>query len=242
MIKIVTGKLGSGKTLYCVSEIIELLAGGVTVCTNIDLQPDLIRVHLLVYHGVRMRPEQIIRIDINADPDWHQKIPFGSRAAPVAVYLDEIHLWFNARDWQITDKLRRGLLSFLSQSRKVGVDVTFISQDKENVEKQFRALAEYEYFIFPMSHLVAGFLGKLPVSGFIAVIRDIETGTAVDRKIRTYSSRLFGLYKTESLLDTMMNELSAKAEKRKRFKLERVGAFERFITWLKLLTTKKPCE
>jgi hypothetical protein len=231
MIKVVTGKLGAGKTLYCVSEIMELLRSGRVVCSNILLDEAHIARVLAQTYGLRMRPKQLRFLDVEATPDWHKEIPFGSRAEPVAVYLDEIHLFFNARDWAETDKSRRGLLSFLTQSRKAGVDVTFIAQEITTVEKQFRALAEYEYYIQPLSHVALGWLGSLPINGFLVIVKDAYNGTFQKRLWRTYKKAFFGCYDTCAMLDSRMRDLTAAAEKVSSPPLACVGRWERFKLW-----------
>ncbi len=61
----------------------------------------------------------------------------------VAYYIDELHLHFNAREWQKTGK---AAIYYLSQHRKANNDVIWITQSIENVDKQFRSLTQdYTY-------------------------------------------------------------------------------------------------
>jgi len=53
--------------------------------------------------------------------------------------IDEIHLFFNSREWMNTGK---GCLFYLSQHRKLGDDVIAVTQSIGNVDKQFRSLAQ----------------------------------------------------------------------------------------------------
>jgi len=53
--------------------------------------------------------------------------------------IDEIHLFFNSREWMNTGK---GCLFYLSQHRKLGDDVVAVTQSIGNVDKQFRSLAQ----------------------------------------------------------------------------------------------------
>src|SRR5688572_28079824 len=118
MIQIVTGKLGAGKTLYCVMLMFDALVKGRTVATNIAVVFEELAALALRLHGVRLRPEQVVTVNPEKDPNWHKVIPWGVAGHPVEVFLDEIHLFFNARDWQKTHADARSLLSFLTQSRK----------------------------------------------------------------------------------------------------------------------------
>jgi len=57
----------------------------------------------------------------------------------VLFVIDELHLFFNAREWMNTGK---GCLFYLSQHRKLGDDVVCITQSIGNVDKQFRSVAQ----------------------------------------------------------------------------------------------------
>jgi|SRR5579884_667601 len=57
----------------------------------------------------------------------------------VCYILDELHLFFNAREWAKTGK---AAIYYLSQHRKAGDDVIWITQHIENVDKQFRSLTQ----------------------------------------------------------------------------------------------------
>jgi hypothetical protein len=57
----------------------------------------------------------------------------------VLYMLDELHLFFNAREWAKTGK---GALYYLSQHRKCGDDVIWVTQFIENVDKQFRSVTQ----------------------------------------------------------------------------------------------------
>lgn len=58
------------------------------------------------------------------------------------VLFDEASMPFNSRDWNAPD--RRDWIKFLSQHRKFGYDFIMITQDANMLDKQIRALAEYE--------------------------------------------------------------------------------------------------
>jgi hypothetical protein len=61
----------------------------------------------------------------------------------VVYVIDEVHEYFNAREWAETG---RSALSYLSQHRKLGDDVVCITQSIQNVDKQFRSVAqEFQY-------------------------------------------------------------------------------------------------
>lgn len=57
--------------------------------------------------------------------------------------FDEASLIFNARDWA-SDKDRKEWLKFFAQHRKFGYEIIFICQDDRQLDRQIRALVEYE--------------------------------------------------------------------------------------------------
>lgn len=211
MIQIVTGKLGAGKTLFTVMLLFEALCAGKTVCTNIAVNWDELAKLARLSKRRLLDPAQLVKINPETDRNWQEIIPFGRIDAPVEVYLDEIHLFFNSRDWSKTNTESKGLLSFLTQSRKAGVNVTFIAQEITTVEKQFRVLAEWELYIFSSDHIPLGFLGKCPFKFFVVSQRDAQNSLLLKKTMKAYSKRFFKLYGSFTFLDSEMNALAAKA-------------------------------
>lgn len=229
MIQIVTGKLGAGKTLWTVMDMYEKLCRGCTVVTNIDVLWHEVLAMARRQKRVVLQEQQLIRLDPGEDKNWQEKIPFGVDGSFVEVYLDEIHLFFNARDWAATNKDSKGLLSFLTQSRKARVNVTFIAQEITTVEKQFRVLAEWEMYVVSSDHIPLAGLGKLPWKFFIASQRDAQNGVLIKKNFKGYDRKFFKLYRSFSFLDKDMRELSEKAVHVERFKLQRVSRLR--VVW-----------
>jgi len=242
MIQIVTGKLGAGKTLLTVMLLFDALCRGATVVTNIAVNwEELERMARLSRRKV-LNPAQLIRLNPETDKNWHKSIPFGSPDMFIEVFLDEIHLFFNARDWQKTAMDSKSLLSFLTQSRKARVNVTFIAQEITTVEKQFRVLAEWELYVFSSDHIPLGFLGKCPFKFFIVSQRDAQNGVLLKKSVRSYDKRFFRLYGSFSFLDSEMQEIHSAAVFVEPFKLSRVPVLRWVCEHFKnLLPRKKLC-
>jgi zona occludens toxin (predicted ATPase) len=243
MIQIVTGKLGAGKTLYTVMMLFDALCSGRTVVTNIAVNwEEMVSLARRVKRVV-LDPRQLIKIDPAADKNWHKHIPFGTDKGFVEVYLDEIHLFFNARDWAKTNTENKSLLSFLTQSRKARVNVTFIAQEITTIEKQFRVLAEWELFVVSSDHIPLGPIGKFPFKFFLLSQRDAQNGVLIKKSARFYDKRYFRLYGSFTFLDEEMNALADKAVKIPPYPLQRVSllrwAFEGFSRPI-VATFKKP--
>jgi hypothetical protein len=228
MIQIVTGKLGAGKTLFTVMHMFDHLCKGRRVATNIDIDwPEMVALARRV-RRVELVPEQLLRINPGVDPNWHTLVPWGDPAFPVEVYLDEIHLFFNARNWQVTQQRCEQLLSFLSQSRKAGINVTFIAQEITTIDKQFRDQAEWELFVLNSSHIPLGPLGKCPFNFFVVVKRDPRNSNVLDKTVRSYDKRFWRVYRSYSFLDDAMQSLAEQKPRVSPVRLSKVSRVRLF--------------
>jgi len=138
----VTGKLGSGKSLACVSKIRDYLSDGRRVATNLDLELD----QMFTYcksTAVRL-PDKPRAEDLAAlgpgydaeDPRDYDEKRFG------LIVLDECGTWLNSREWN--DKERRKLIDWFLHARKHRWDVMFLIQDIESCDAQIvRSLCEH---------------------------------------------------------------------------------------------------
>ncbi|NWK54252.1 hypothetical protein HW115_01410 [Verrucomicrobiaceae bacterium N1E253] len=227
MIQILTGKIGAGKTLHAVEFIYEALIEGRTIATNIELVYDKLAYLALKEKGVLIREDQIIHLDLNADPNWHQSIPWGIVGKTVLVVLDEIHLFFNSRDYAKTDKNHRSMLSFLSQSRKACVDVLFVAQVASQVEKQFRNQAKNEIYINDFGNFHLPLVGRVPLRQNILTTKDLDTGMKMRVQKRDYPKKFFGAYNTYAFLDDDMQLASSKSERLEPYKLHKPKGSEK---------------
>jgi len=243
MIQYVTGVLGAGKTFHAVRLAMDHLARGGTVVTNIECRFQRIHDMIAVQKKVSILPEQLIVFDPEVTPEWEAVVPWGLSEGIVLVVLDEAQLFYGSRDWASTAANNKRLLSFLTQSRKAGVDLIWITQDGGNVDKQFRVLAEWELAICNVKHLPLGWLGLFPLNAYCCKHISARLGVVCRRTWFTYSSYIKGCYKTDALLNEQMRNLGANAKKLGLLKLEKLGMRKRLglylrEEWRKLL--KKP--
>ena len=167
----ISGKPGGGKSLYAVKMVLEeLLHGHRVVITNLALNLGAINEYLQrefpqknvdVFERIRIlnddetgsfwtfRPkgrDEWIRISKLTPADWSQgRKPSYAEVSDHGVFyaIDECHNFFNARAWAETG---RDVLFYLSQHRKLGDTVVWITQAVMNVDKQFRSVTQdYTY-------------------------------------------------------------------------------------------------
>jgi len=156
-IEILTGTLGSGKTYSAVDRwIAAVLGAGGTVSTNVALKWEGMARLCAQRYNVRIERDQYIDLLDKDISEFHALTPAGTAEQNSLIVIDEGQLDFNSRDW---GKTSRDLLSFLTQSRKENTDILFISQAAENLDKQFRRLAEFYWTFRDMSRWTVPGLG-----------------------------------------------------------------------------------
>jgi hypothetical protein len=143
-IYLISGKLGSGKSLSAVGRIRDALRERRRVATNLDLflekmlrpgdgQPT-------VRNGSVVCPVSVMRLPDKPSVSDLEMIGQGNDSYDETrnglIVLDELGTWLNARTFQ--DRGRREVIDWLLHSRKYGWDVVFIIQHQAMVDKQIR--------------------------------------------------------------------------------------------------------
>lgn len=135
----VEGKLGTGKTKFCVWRAQTGLREGLRIASNVDLDlgklvPELQGAY---YSRIPDKPtaEDLVAIG-HGNPSSYDEEKNG------LLILDELGSWLNTRTFQ--DKARMPVIDWLIHARKHGWHVFFICQDASMIDAQVRnALIEY---------------------------------------------------------------------------------------------------
>jgi len=156
-IYLVSGKLGSGKTLACVGQIRDALRSGRRVATNLDLRLE----NML---PAKARALQCVRLPDKPTVEHLELIGEGNPTMDETkngiIVLDELAAWLNSRTFN--DKSRGPVIDWLIHSRKKGWDVFFICQHIEQIDKQIRtALVEYLVTCRRLDRIKIPLVGKL---------------------------------------------------------------------------------
>lgn len=131
---LVTGKLGSGKSLATVGRIRDYLNQGRPVATNLDLFLEKL-VNPFAKNTVAFRlPDKPTLEDLENLPSPYDGDYDENKSG--LIVLDECGTWFNTRSF--ADKSRLPLINKLLHIRKCGWDVMFIVQHIEMIDKQVR--------------------------------------------------------------------------------------------------------
>lgn len=154
MIYLYSGTPGSGKSLHTARVIYWSLKRGLPVIANFAINTDKIsgkKAEFIEIDNDALKPDFLI--------DYAKKFANGKRIkeGSLLLVIDECQLIFNAREWNI--KGRNEWLSFFTQHRKFGYDVILVAQFDRMIDRQIRALIEYEQIHRKVSNF--GIKGKI---------------------------------------------------------------------------------
>jgi hypothetical protein len=140
---VVTGKLGSGKTLVTIGKMHDYMRQGRRVASNIDLDMDQIyKKGLKTIVDYTRVPDKPTCHDMDMLGNGYDVDSGYDEHKTGLIVLDELATWLNARSWNDPD--RKAFIDWCVHARKLGWDVIFIVQDVSMIDKQVRdALCEY---------------------------------------------------------------------------------------------------
>ena len=160
MIYLLTGKPRNGKSLHMASIIYNNVVIGRNVIANFEVNEDILyksrfskRFGKFIYEPNKYWLKSVYKnatkrysyIDglINFAMQYHKRNDKGQIIEhQTLLVIDECQELFNARSWNRSDRLE--WTSFFRQHGKLGYDVYLISQDDKVIDKQIRAVIEYE--------------------------------------------------------------------------------------------------
>lgn len=195
MFSVVTGRLGSGKSLFVASLIEEAATKGKRIVANFDLNFDA---YSFSY------PLDCTVIPTRPNSDILKSVGMGSdkESDPGLMIIDEGALVLNSRTWN--DKEREKVIAWFAMSRKLNWDVYVIIQHVSALDKQIREMF-CEIYIncmrldrlkvpiigigLPRVHLAVGRYGSLP------------TAPITQRWIYRGNKKLYSLYNTSHIFD-----------------------------------------
>lgn len=217
LFEIFEGRLGGGKTYNATVRIIDRLRRGGVVATNIELNREEIAKMISSRWGVVPRlDEQLFNLTEDQIGDFYKHIPLGTgQGVNPLIVLDEFHLWFNSRDYGSTDKKHRPTLTFITQARKLHVDLLLISQSALNMDKQFvRQLHKIWRFRDLEKWVMPGLGFRMPFSKkfILAVEYDQNGRDLIERHWVKKDPEVFKCYETTALLRPILDLSQVKGQ------------------------------
>lgn len=162
-----SGTPGSGKSLHATADIKDAIFWRKhprPVICNYDLAITGDKRKYFTYKPNHdLHPQWLV----DFSKEWFKSHPF--KEDRILLVIDECQLLFNSREWNNPERM--AWLEFFSQHRHYGYKVIFVAQSDKMVDRQFRALIEYDVnhrklgnFGFVGAVMSAFFLGRLHVA------------------------------------------------------------------------------
>lgn len=159
MVSIYTGTPGSGKSLHLARLIYELMNGKEErlIIANFEIDTSRFkhkeRFMHIDYEFLMNTPSPLVSIAKH----WFETTGIKIQEGKIYLLIDEAQLVFGSREWN--KEGRREWLAFFTQHRKFGFNVVLSCQNDLMIDKQIRALIEYEYTHRKTTNF--GFIGRL---------------------------------------------------------------------------------
>lgn len=206
MIYLYTGTPGSGKSLDTARMIKGQLALKHPVICNFPISSKVKNYKYFTY-----KENEELTVDYLTS---FAKEYFGDRRvkeSQITLVIDECQMLFNARDWSKSD--RSGWNKFFQIHRHYGFDVVLITQFDSMIDKQIRALVEYEIIHRKVSNYgIKGYFLQclfLAPTLFVRIKVWYPMKEKVDSRFFRGSKKLYSLYDTYAL---SFNETGEKQE------------------------------
>lgn len=190
------GALGSGKTAFAWERAMIHLRLGGTVVTNVQFYREKLRDWMRRENHLRMEDDRLIYVEDGAEIWRHAQT--GDDTLTTMMIVDEAHVEHNARDWS---KTSREQLMFNTMARKLTIHLIYITQDINNVDKQFRGMANCIWYCRNMATWRVGPF-QWPFNVFVRVPYLCAPGVPPRRMSPeiTFAPMSFGYYKSKALV------------------------------------------
>lgn len=198
MIYLYSGTPGSGKSLHQARDIYYWLRLGKPVIANYKISTAKVRKK----HPERLEfyyIDNVLTLHPQELKDFSREYfkTHKFREGTIRLYIDESQLLFNSRDYNRGDRM--AWIEFFTQHRKYGYDIYLVAQFDRMLDRQIRALIEYEVIHRKVNNF--GIFGKLfsllsPKGLFVAVKLWYPLKQKTDSEFFSYSNRYGRLYDT----------------------------------------------
>lgn len=189
MIYFYSGTPGSGKSLHVAKDIYtKLLSRKQNVICNFQINQNLLkkkkRGNFLYVPNFDISPKFFI--------DYAKQNHVSGKEGQTLVVIDECQIIFNPRNWQ--DKDRLSWIEFFTKHRHYGYNFILVSQFDRLVDRQIRALFEYEVIHRKVNNFKIGMF--FPVKVFVAVTYWYGVKERVGAEFFFYKKKWGRLYDT----------------------------------------------
>lgn len=205
MISLYSGTPGSGKSLDVCRLIYYRLRFGKDVICNFPISTD----------RIKCRKMGVFTYIDNADLDPAKLVKYAMqkprKEGEILLVIDEAQILFNAREWGKAG--RSDWMKFFTQHRKLGYEIFLIAQFDSMLDKQIRALIEYEYKHRKVTNMGwRGWFIRPFVGGFCKVQIWYPMKEVIGLEFFRYSRKFANLYDTNALFNVDLTQIGSDAE------------------------------
>lgn len=208
--RLVTGAMGGGKSYLGAEIALKCWSEGGVVHSNMDWDWD----------ELEARGFDRLHVKLPEDPTaWREVLIGGAEGQENLLLVDESAMIFHTWDASESRKRDRELFDALVMSRKLGLDVYFITQHADNVQSALRRMANEDL------RCVA--VAKVPIIGpwlrwmkgdFLRIVRQPEKRVELSRSYHRFRPEVGKLYKTEALRGAAANIVRDPTRQRQKLK------------------------
>jgi len=190
--EIYTGPMGGGKSYAATEFILVGLKENAHVHTNIDLIHEEVEAR-----GYSDKVHMLTGIDPTR---WKDHLVAGQEGAENLLVIDEAGMNFHVHDAREQAAKYRELFQILIWSRKLGLDVVFISQHLDNLDAQLRRVAVSTLNCRAVKTIpfVGWLLAKLR-GDFVRTRRSSDGKRALGRTFHRFKAEVGSFYKTDAM-------------------------------------------
>lgn len=211
MISLYVGTPGSGKSLDVARTIMSRLRNGFNVIGNMHVNKAMLskkhyKGSYIFVDTYKMNPKELV--------DYARKYHKKGKEGQCLIVIDECQQIFNSRDWSSSD--RRAWNEFFQVHRHFGYNIILVTQYDRLIDRQLRALVEYQYIHRKISNAgLKGMFFSMLAGGklFVSVCEWYPLHEKVDTVFFKYHKKYSKFYDSfmafEELSDNGINELSA---------------------------------
>lgn len=200
MIHLYTGTPGSGKSLHMASDILEWLnLKKKNVIANFDINIDVVEKKLFFKrknHG-SFTYLDVEHMTVENLVEYSKKNHVMGKEGQTLLCLDECQTLFNPREFSRKDRLDWN--NFFSQHRKLGFEVILVTQTDRLIDRQIRALVEYEVKHRKVNNFKIGKL--LPFPAFCSIYYWYGVRERLKAEFFFYNKRLGNLYDSYKMFE-----------------------------------------
>lgn len=205
MISLYSGTPGSGKSLHLADKMYcHLKYGKKPIIANFGFNVNYIKLRghasFTEVNNLQLTPDYLYEYSeqLRQSLGWRQ-LPEDY----ILLCIDECQILFNSREWN--SKNRAGWLSFFTQHRKLGYQIILIAQFDRMIDRQIRALIEYEYIHRKVGNfgVFGAFLNVLCMGKLFVYVKVwYPLGDKVGSEFFRGKKKLFRLYNSYTMFDS----------------------------------------